>query len=62
MTPVKQQILTDTIFNKERDYTIAAIDMKCFLFSQNNCGFIKTAVIAVIFQNRRWTRTRKPHT
>ena len=25
MTPVKQQILTDTIFNKERDYTIAAI-------------------------------------
>ena len=27
MTPVKQQILTDTIFYKERDYTIAAIDI-----------------------------------
>ena len=36
--------------------------MKWFLFSENNCGFIKTAVIAVIFQNRRRTRARKPHT
>ena len=41
---------------------IRAHIMKWFLFSQNNCGFIKTAVIAVIFQNRRWTRARKPHT
>ena len=33
--------------------------MNLFLIFQNICKFIKTAVIAVIFQNSRWTRSRK---
>ena len=41
---------------------IRAHIMKLLLFSQNNCGFIEATVIAVIFQNRRRTRARKPHT
>jgi len=39
---------------------IRAQIMNLFLIFQNICKFIKTAVIAVIFQNSRWTRSRKP--
>jgi len=39
---------------------IRAHIMNLFLIFQNICKFIKTAVIAVIFQNSRSTRSRKP--
>ena len=39
---------------------IRAQIMNLFLIFLNICKFIKTAVIAVIFQNSRWTRSRKP--